>query len=115
MLIGSGTVVKTALVIRLTLVPAANESVMCWEIEYGAASEAIPVVTVPAVAIGAVKGWAAFDSEIPAAQNAVVGGAKPLVVSTQLVKLAVPDPVVDVVDRLLANVMFGGVTGFVKS
>jgi len=114
-LAGSGTGVKTVLVMTLTFVPAVNVRLTCWLIEYGVPKEAILVVTVFAVESAPVNAKVVFVTEGPAAQNGSVGGAKPLVVFRQLTKPLVPDPVVDVVDMLLAKTTGGGADGFVKS
>src|SRR5262245_3830637 len=50
----------------------------------------------------------------PVEQKAVVGGVKPLLVSTQCETATVPIPVVDVVEALPENFTDGGAKGVVK-
>lgn len=113
---GSGTGVKTVLVMTLRFEPALSTSEICCSNENGADSDAIVVVTVLAVESGpGPKGSVTLVRDGPAGQNALNEGPKPFVVSTQLTKPDVPVPVVDVVEMLLAKLMGGGVTGNVKS
>jgi hypothetical protein len=56
-----------------------------------------------------------LDNNVPAEQKAVVGGARPFVVSTQLSRSAFPVPVVDVIELLLEKVTAGGAVGNMKS
>jgi len=79
--------------------------------ENGADNDAI-IVVVSLDSAPFDHGSTGFVREVPAVQK---GFVSPLVVSTQLVRSAVPEPAVVVVATLLRKLMEGGVTGCVKS
>jgi hypothetical protein len=117
MLAGSGTGVRIWLVTTFKTAPLLNTNVITCEREYPGARDAMFSVILLCAEAEPMKLSFAFVSDgEPAGQKPVVGGAKPLEVSTQLVKPTVPVPVTDVMARLLAYVIpgKGGAVGNVK-
>jgi hypothetical protein len=118
MLAGSGTGVRIWLVTTFKTAPLLNTNVITCEREYPGARDAMFSVTLLCDELEPMKLSFAFvsDGEPAPLQKTAVGGAKPLEVSTQLVKPTVPAPVTDVMARLLAYVIpgAGGAVGNVK-
>jgi hypothetical protein len=104
-LAGSGTAgARFWLVTTLKVDPLVNARVITCEREYGDEREVMVSVTVLCAVPGRTRLKVPFvsDGDPAPLQKTFVGGAKPLDVSTQLVKPTVPEPEVDVMERVLA-------------
>jgi hypothetical protein len=119
-LAGSGIIggivgVKIKLVSTFKSEPRPNVSVISCERENGAARDVRVSETVFCCEPAPEKLWGTFVSDGPELQKVVVGGAKLLDVSTQLIKPTLPVPVVDVRATSLSKAIVpGGTVGNVK-